>query len=529
MKNEEFISDLKTYIKARYPLLLIETDEEDRLIEDLEKLSTELDYNLITWNACTSFESQTYDLDDEDFSDFGSAIIKCNGLSRTGERFLFVFKVKNENLNKESRLLKEIAIAIRTDSKYCCNYIFISSYFEDIDKTIYSEVAILDYPLLDKQEIKEKISETLQSWKQIYPQNVKIEQSDKLIETMANASLGLTSIAIDNCMAKSLVKYGGIVDQNCPKSILLEKKQILRKSGILEYIENNLSLEDVGGLNVLKKWLELRGNSFSDEARLFGLNPPKGVLLVGIPGCGKSLTAKCVASSWNMPLLKFDVGKIFGRWLGESEANMREALKVAEATAPCVLWIDEIEKGLQQNEHDDGGTTRRVFGNILSWMQDKIAAVFVFATANNIKTLPPEFLRKGRFDEIFFVDLPSIEERKKIIEIHLKNTKRNLKNFDIEKLAQLSGEENLGKNVRLSGAEIEAWIKDSLLEAYSRKINGDKKADLSMNDLEAVIKRIIPMAKMRVDDFRELRSWARNNAVSASNISNTLNSFKKSF
>ena len=221
MKNEEFISDLKTYIKARYPLLLIETDEEDRLIEDLEKLSTELDYNLITWNACTSFESQTYDLDDEDFSDFGSAIIKCNGLSRTGERFLFVFKVKNENLNKESRLLKEIAIAIRTDSKYCCNYIFISSYFEDIDKTIYSEVAILDYPLLDKQEIKEKISETLQSWKQIYPQNVKIEQSDKLIETMANASLGLTSIAIDNCMAKSLVKYGGIVDQNCPKSILL--------------------------------------------------------------------------------------------------------------------------------------------------------------------------------------------------------------------------------------------------------------------------------------------------------------------
>ena len=230
-----------------------------------------------------------------------------------------------------------------------------------------------------------------------------------------------------------------------------------------------------------------------------------------------------------MPLLKFDVGKIFGRWLGESEANMREALKVAEATAPCVLWIDEIEKGLQQNENDDGGTTRRVFGNILSWMQDKIAAVFVFATANNIKTLPPEFLRKGRFDEIFFVDLPSIEERKKIIEIHLKNTKRNLKNFDIEKLAQLSGEENLGKNVRLSGAEIEAWIKDSLLEAYSRKINGDKKADLSMNDLEAVIKRIIPMAKMRVDDFRELRSWARNNAVSASNISNTLNSFKKSF
>lgn len=513
MKNQEFINDLKTYIKARYPLILIETDEEDRLLDDLKKLSAEIKYNLTTWSKGCYLESETYNIDDNDFNYAYSAIEKCDSLSETGNPFLFVFK--GVNINDESRLLKEIAVSIRTDNKYCCNYIFIAPSFENINRTISSEAAILDYPLLDKQEIKEKISETLQNWKQTYKEKVKIELTDKLIETLANASLGLTSIAIDNCLAKSLVKYKGVINQDCAKSILLEKKQIIRKSGILEYIENNLSLKDVGGLEVLKKWLELRGESFSDEAKSFGLNPPKGVLLVGIPGCGKSLTAKCIASSWNIPLLRFDIGKVFSKWIGESEENIRDALNIAETISPCVLWIDEIEKGLQQAD-DDGGTTRRIFATILSWMQDRIAPVFVFATANDIRSLPSEFLRKGRFDEIFFVDLPNYEERKKILEIHLKNTQRDLKNFDIEKLAQLSGEENLGTNIRLAGAEIEAWVKDSLLEAYSRKISGDKKADLSMNDLEKVIKRIVPMAKMRAKDFENMRNWAKENAVNAS-------------
>lgn len=295
----------------------------------------------------------------------------------------------------------------------------------------------------------------------------------------------------------------------------IARRMGIRKSGILEYVENKLSLEDVGGLTVLKRWLELRGKTFSEDAKAFGLNPPKGVLLVGIPGCGKSLTAKCIASAWSMPLLKLDMGKIFGKYVGDSEANIRQALKTAEAIAPCVLWIDEIEKGLSGGG-SDGGTSSRVFGNILTWMQDKTSPVFTFATANNIRNLPPELLRKGRFDEIFFVDLPDFEERKKILEIHIGKSGRNLANFDLDKLAQISGEDNYGANIRLAGAEIEAWVKDALMEAYARKTNGEDGADLSMQDFETVIKRMIPMAKMRQEDFKDLRDWANENAVSAS-------------
>ena len=213
--------------------------------------------------------------------------------------------------------------------------------------------------------------------------------------------------------------------------------------------------------------------------------------------------------------MKLDMGKIFGKYVGDSEANIRQALMTAEAIAPCVLWIDEIEKGMAGGA-SDGGTSSRVFGNILTWMQDKTSPVFTFATANNIRNLPPELLRKGRFDEIFFVDLPDYEERKKILEIHIGKLGRNINRYDLDRLAKLSGEENLGANIRLAGAEIEAWVKDSLMEAYARRTTGDMNADLSMEDFETVLQRMVPMAKMRQADFKDLRDWANENAVSAS-------------
>ena len=253
-------------------------------------------------------------------------------------------------------------------------------------------------------------------------------------------------------------------------------------------------------------------------AKAFGVQPPKGVLLTGVPGCGKSLTAKCVASAWNMPLLRLDMGKIFQGLVGSSESNIRLALKTAEAVAPSILWIDEIEKGLSGSSGNggDGGTSTRVFGTLLTWMQEKKSPVFVFATANNINGLPPELLRKGRFDEIFFVDFPSWEERKKILEIHISKLKRDLSKFDLDKLATLSGEKTFGKDVVLAGAEIEAWVGDSLIEAFSRRVNGDADADMEMADFESTIKRIVPMGQMRKDEFTRLRKWANENAVSAS-------------
>jgi SpoVK/Ycf46/Vps4 family AAA+-type ATPase len=224
------------------------------------------------------------------------------------------------------------------------------------------------------------------------------------------------------------------------------------------------------------------------------------------------------------------MGKIFQGIVGSSESNIRLALKTAEAISPCILWIDEIEKGLSGSNGGggDGGTSTRVFGTLLTWMQEKTSPVFVFATANNINGLPPELLRKGRFDEIFFVDFPSLEERRKILEIHISKLKRDLSNFDLDKLAKLSGEEKFGKDVVLAGAELEAWVADSLIEAFSRKINGDSNADLSMIDFETTINRLVPMGQMRKDEFVKLRQWANENAVSAS-ISNVSSSTNEAF
>ena len=334
----------------------------------------------------------------------------------------------------------------------------------------------------------------------------------------------MTKLEIDNCLARALVSNRRI-DASDLKGILAEKKQIIRKTGILEYIDSQLNLNDVGGLQTLKKWLELRSHCFGDEAMKFGVKPPKGVLLTGIPGCGKSLTAKCVATAWNMPLLRLDMGKIFQGVVGSSESNIRLALKTAEAISPSILWIDEIEKGLSgaSGGGGDGGTSVRVFGTLLTWMQEKTSPVFVFATANNINGLPPELLRKGRFDEIFFVDFPSSEERKKILEIHISKLGRNKADFDLNRLAELSGESQFGKDVVLAGAELEAWVSDALIQAFSRRIDGEQNADLSMKDFETTIKRVVPMGQMRKDEFLKIREWANENAVSASLSQNTPN------
>ena len=500
-----FSDELKNYIKARYPLLLIETVEEDRLFSDIEKIAKSLGHKIITWSSVSGLSIKTHQ--SLQVSSLSSALDTCEDIAKAGEPTIFVFF--EASLSAYEREFKEFAINIRNKG-YRCNCIIIST-SSDISKDIASEVTVLDYPLPDREYIKKQIKKFMDDYQN--EEKAQIDTSPEVITALTDAAIGLTHAEIENCLSRALVE-DHCLDISDVKSIVKEKKQIIRKSGILEYIENSLSLEDIGGLDNLKYWLEIRGKTFSDDAQKFGLTAPKGVLLVGVPGCGKSLTAKCIAKAWNMPLLKLDIGKIYGKYIGESEANIRQAIKTAEAIAPCVLWIDEIEKGLQND--NDSGTSSRVLGNILTWMQDKTASVFTFATANNITSLPPELLRKGRFDEIFFVDLPDFEERKKILEIHIRKIGRDIKNFDLDKLAKLSGESNLGKNIRLTGAEIESWVKDSLLEAYVRKINGESKSNLSMADLEKVLKRMVPMAKMRMDDISTIRNWAQENAINAS-------------
>ena len=289
--------------------------------------------------------------------------------------------------------------------------------------------------------------------------------------------------------------------------ILDEKRQVIRKSGLLEYYPVQEGLRQIGGLDYLKYWLGRRAPAFSEAARRFGLPEPKGLLLLGVQGCGKSLTAKAVAAQWHLPLLRLDVGRIFSGLVGSSEENLRKAIRVAESVAPAVLWIDEIEKGLSgiaSSGMTDSGVTARVFGTLLTWLQEKTAPVFVIATANRIEALPPELLRKGRFDEIFFVDLPTPEERQEIFDIHLRRRGRDPARFDLSELTRLSP--------GFSGAEIEQAVVEGLYHAFA-----DGK-ELEQAHLVGAISETMPLATTMKEEIARLREWARTRTRPASPV-----------
>jgi len=312
-----------------------------------------------------------------------------------------------------------------------------------------------------------------------------------------NAALGLTRFEAENAFARVIVTDKKL-DINDIDAILEEKKQAIRKSRLLEYYESKEQFNNVGGLDCLKDWLSKRGVAFTQKAQEFGLPQPKGILLIGVQGCGKSLTAKAVASLWKLPLLRLDIGTVFSGIVGSSEENMRRAIKTAETLAPIILWIDEIEKGLsgvQSSTFSDAGTSARVFSTFITWLQEKTAPVFVIATANNIQLLPPELLRKGRFDEIFFVDLPSLQERKEIFHIHLKKRKRESEKFDLELLPR--------ESEGFSGAEIEQVIISSMYDAFLEN------RDINTSDILKNIKQSVPLSITMKENIEETRNWAR--------------------
>lgn len=370
---------------------------------------------------------------------------------------------------------------------------------EDMQK----EISVFDFPLPDVTEIIGMID-------QIIEENyldVDLTYEDK--EKMAKAALGLTLQEAENAFSRAIVQNRGL-DMNAIKVIFDEKNQVIKKTGILEFIKSNLNLDDIGGLENLKSWLLKRNNSWLDSARKYNIPAPKGVLITGIPGCGKSLTAKAMSEIWQLPLLKLDMGKIFSGIVGSSEENMRRAIATAEAVAPSILWVDEIEKGLAgTGSSGDSGTTTRIFGTFLTWMQEKTAPVFVVATANNISTLPPELLRKGRFDEIFFVDLPTESERKKIFKVHLS---KRVENSEVGKDVVVD-DMLLTRLSKLSdgfvGAEIEQAVIASLYEAFFHQ------RDLQVEDLETAIRSTVPISVTQKERIKQLRDWANVRAVSA--------------
>ncbi|WP_425443596.1 AAA family ATPase [Stenomitos frigidus] len=372
--------------------------------------------------------------------------------------------------------------------------IILMSPVQEIPIELEKEVAVLDFPMPDMGELNHVLSQQLE---QVRTRRITTEAREKLLK----AALGLTRDEAEKVYRKAQVTAGRLTEEEVDV-VLSEKKQLIRRNGILEYVEEDETIDSVGGLEELKRWLKQRSNAFTERAREYGLPQPKGMLILGVPGCGKSLIAKTTSRLWGLPLLRLDMGRVYdGSMVGRSEANLRGALKTAESISPAILFIDEMDKafaGSTGSADSDGGTSSRIFGSFLTWMQEKSSPVFVMATANRVERLPGEFLRKGRFDEIFFVDLPNSEERKEIFKIHLSKRRREIARFDLDQLANVCD--------GFSGAEIEQALVAAMYEAFAQD------REFTQLDIIAAIKSTLPLSKTMTEQVTALRDWARQRA-----------------
>jgi ATP-dependent 26S proteasome regulatory subunit len=364
-------------------------------------------------------------------------------------------------------------------------------------------VEYFDLPLPDRERLHEIVRETYTRLAKTYTLKLQLDAAG--VDAMAANLRGLSEEEAERAISQALVTRYAL----CPESVtdvLEAKKQLLRHSGMLEFVEASDNMASIGGLENLKHWLQQRRGSWEDSAREFGLEPPRGVIILGVQGCGKSLCARAVAGEWKLPLVKFDTSAVYDKYIGETEKRIRKVFQVAEGLAPCVLWIDELEKVFAGSGPDsasaDAGVSSRLLASFLSWMQDRKAPVFVAATCNNVTVLPPELIRKGRFDELFFVDLPNQAERKQVFSIQMARRKRNPAEFDLEEVAAAAK--------GYSGAEIDAAVQGALYAAFSEK------KPLSTQLLLDALSQTVPLSTTRAEEIAALREWARTRAVPAS-------------
>jgi len=366
-----------------------------------------------------------------------------------------------------------------------------------------SLVEFLDLPLPDRDRLREIIRETYT--RVAGSHTLKLQLDSNGVDAMAANLRGLTEEAAERAISQTVVGRQALSPE-CVTDVLDAKKALLQRSEMLEFVDATDNMSSVGGLENMKRWLELRRGAWDDGALQFGIEPPKGVIILGVQGCGKSLCARAVAGEWNLPLVKFDTAAVYDKFIGETEKHIQKVFRVAEGLAPCVLWIDELEKVFAGSGPDsasaDAGVSSRLLASFLSWMQDRKPAVFVAATCNNVTVLPPELIRKGRFDELFFVDLPSADERKQIFGIQLTKRKRNPADYDLDRVAAAAQ--------GFSGAEIESAVQTALYAAFARK------QELSTEDLLTALSSTVPLSITRAEEIAELRAWAKDRAVWAS-------------
>jgi ATP-dependent 26S proteasome regulatory subunit len=508
-----FRDTLAQLFKARFPILYIESHEEQRVVGEIQAVAGDASRirtprGVWTWSA-TEGLIQSYGVARNGTKDPLDAL---DAVLRLDQPSVAVFKdlhcahgsAERPGSPAVVRRLRDVATAFKSGP--VARVIVLVSPVLHIPVELEKDVTIVDFPLPTEAEIRGVLEGIIEANSSTGRIRVALDALGR--ERFAKAALGLTLHEAENAFARAMVN-DGVLDIDDLEVVHEEKRQTVRKSGLLDYVETNVNLTDVGGLENLKRWVAKRDGSWLAEAAAYGLPAPRGVLITGVPGCGKSLTAKAVAVSWGLPLLRLDVGKVFAGLVGSSEQNMRTAIKTAEAVSPCVLWVDEIEKGLSTGGSGDSGTSGRVFGTLLTWMQEKTKAVFVIATANDFEGLPPELLRKGRFDEIFFVDLPTRAERSAIWAVHIGKQLRNVAVAGALTLDHALLNEFSELSDGFSGAEIEQAVIAGLFDAFAER------RPLGRDDLVRAVVNTVPLSVTQAERVSAIRGWAENRAVAA--------------
>jgi SpoVK/Ycf46/Vps4 family AAA+-type ATPase len=485
----KFNDELALFLKARYPIIYINTIEEDRVEYVIRKnIKTNLNRSIYSWDFVDGY---TNNPNNEGFA-------KRNPLQALElvERLnaetpaLFLLKDFNRFLTdlSISRKLRNISRILKLQPK---TIIIIGSDLT-IPKELQDLITVIQFQLPLEEEISQELNRLINSL------NIKVDS--QLFENLTRACQGLSLERIRRVLSKIIATYKTI-DNDSITVLLSEKKQIISQTEILEYSSVDEQIANLGGLENLKDWLKKRKTAFGLQASNYGLPTPRGLLLIGLQGTGKSLTAKAIANDWQLPLLKLDVGKLFGGIVGESESRLRQMISVAETISPCILWIDEIDKAFSNTDNrGDSGTSNRVLATFISWLSEKTKPVFVIATANNIDMLPIEIIRKGRFDEIFFLDLPEQQEREEIFKIHLQTFRPNSwESFDYQQLAKVSE--------AFSGAEIRQSIIEGMYHAFYEK------REFTTEDICMALKELIPLAHLESDQMIRLQQWASSGRI----------------
>ncbi|RZM79705.1 AAA family ATPase [Leptolyngbya iicbica] len=479
-----FQEELLLLLRARYPVIYIATLEEERVEQAIAACTKPLNNRSVyVWDFVDGYQGNPND----------AGVARRNPLQalehieKLPESVAALFVLRDYHRFLEdvaiSRKLRNLARRLKSQAK---NILLLAPQVQ-IPDDLAETVTVLEFALPGVEDIHAEVTRLLSSL------NVQLSPSD--LDALVQSCQGLSIERIRRVLARGIAAHGTFRPDDIDL-VLEEKRQTIRQTQILDFYPAKEQISEIGGLDNLKDWLLRRGNSFSEKARQYGLPYPRGLLLVGIQGTGKSLTAKAIAHHWHLPLLRLDVGRLFAGLIGESESRTRQMVQLSEALAPCILWIDEIDKAFAGVDgRGDSGTSSRVFGTFITWMAEKTSPVFVVATANNIQSLPPELLRRGRFDEIFFVGLPTQEERKAIYEVHLSRLRaHNLQSYDLDRLAY--------ETPNFSGAEIEQAIVEAMHIGFSQD------RDFTTEDILEAASQIVPLARTAQEQVDALQAWA---------------------